>query len=295
MVPGLLLATITPVRPLGARGRDGRAAAALPLGVATGRRRRGGPWLITRGPVAGRRTTTATLNGLWGRSLHGAANSQCWLASASPTSSSSPWWGRWPGVFVACCCGRRPDPGAVRPTSCPLAEATLEHVFVPDVDDALEQAQERGLHDRDHPRRSRRPPSGWALDTVALANGPLPAVPSPTAGAPAVPVAHGSLRLLKYKMSNTTRHKSVPVRCATSLWPPSTRTRRQLPPPPSPWPRRPAARDCQTLIGRESIQSFGGIGYTWEHDVPLGPRQAGHDRRRTARWRGAALVGGRLA
>jgi alkylation response protein AidB-like acyl-CoA dehydrogenase len=27
-----------------------------------------------------------------------------------------------------------------------------------------------------------------------------------------------------------------------------------------------ASDDCQHLVGRESLQSFGGIGFTWEHD-----------------------------
>jgi len=30
-----------------------------------------------------------------------------------------------------------------------------------------------------------------------------------------------------------------------------------------------ASDDCQRLVGRESIQSFGGIGFTWEHDGHL--------------------------
>ena len=38
-----------------------------------------------------------------------------------------------------------------------------------------------------------------------------------------------------------------------------------------------ASDDCQTLIGRESIQSFGGIGYTWEHDGHLYVKRATTD------------------
>ena len=49
-----------------------------------------------------------------------------------------------------------------------------------------------------------------------------------------------------------------------------------------------ASDDCQNLVGRESIQSFGGIGFTWEHDCPP-LRQAGHHRRRALRRRGRAL------
>ena len=44
-----------------------------------------------------------------------------------------------------------------------------------------------------------------------------------------------------------------------------------------------ASDDCQTLIGRESIQSFGGIGYTWEHDAHLYVKRATTD---------GALLGG---
>ena len=30
-----------------------------------------------------------------------------------------------------------------------------------------------------------------------------------------------------------------------------------------------ASDDCQRLVCRESLQSFGGIGFTWEHDGHL--------------------------
>ena len=30
-----------------------------------------------------------------------------------------------------------------------------------------------------------------------------------------------------------------------------------------------AAGDCQRMFGKEGIQIFGGIGYTWEHDMQL--------------------------
>jgi alkylation response protein AidB-like acyl-CoA dehydrogenase len=35
-----------------------------------------------------------------------------------------------------------------------------------------------------------------------------------------------------------------------------------------------ASDDCQRLVCRESIQSFGGIGYTWEHDAHLFVKRA---------------------
>ena len=38
-----------------------------------------------------------------------------------------------------------------------------------------------------------------------------------------------------------------------------------------------ASDDCQTLICRESIQSFGGIGFTWEHDCHLYVKRATSD------------------
>lgn len=38
-----------------------------------------------------------------------------------------------------------------------------------------------------------------------------------------------------------------------------------------------ASDECQTLVGRESIQSFGGIGYTWEHDAHLYVKRATSD------------------
>ena len=39
-----------------------------------------------------------------------------------------------------------------------------------------------------------------------------------------------------------------------------------------------AARDdCQKLVGRESIQSFSGIGFTWEHDAHLYVKRATTD------------------
>ena len=44
-----------------------------------------------------------------------------------------------------------------------------------------------------------------------------------------------------------------------------------------------ASDDCQHLVGRESIQSFGGIGFTWEHDAHLFVKRAAT---------GGALFGG---
>ena len=38
-----------------------------------------------------------------------------------------------------------------------------------------------------------------------------------------------------------------------------------------------ASDDCQKLVGRESIQSFGGIGFTWEHDAHLYVKRATTD------------------
>ena len=38
-----------------------------------------------------------------------------------------------------------------------------------------------------------------------------------------------------------------------------------------------ASDDCQVLVGRESIQSFGGIGFTWEHDCHLYVKRATTD------------------
>jgi len=35
-----------------------------------------------------------------------------------------------------------------------------------------------------------------------------------------------------------------------------------------------AADDCQRLVGQDSIQTFGGIGFTWEHDVHLFVKRA---------------------
>ena len=38
-----------------------------------------------------------------------------------------------------------------------------------------------------------------------------------------------------------------------------------------------ASDDCQNLVGRGSIQSFGGIGFTWEHDADLYVKRATAD------------------
>ena len=50
-----------------------------------------------------------------------------------------------------------------------------------------------------------------------------------------------------------------------------------------------AADDCRRLVCQESIQSFGGIGFTWEHDA-RSLREAGRDRRHPARRVGGALA-----
>ena len=47
-----------------------------------------------------------------------------------------------------------------------------------------------------------------------------------------------------------------------------------------------AADDCQSFVGRESIQTFGGIGFTWEHDCHLFVKRAATD---------GALLGGAAA
>ena len=82
----------------------------------------------------------------------------------------------------------------------------------------------------------------------------------------------------------------MPVRCVTS---PSAAINEDTPTRATAVAMAKAASDdCQTLIGRESIQSFGGIGYTWEHDAHLYVKRATTDGA-LLRWGGAALVGRR--
>jgi alkylation response protein AidB-like acyl-CoA dehydrogenase len=38
-----------------------------------------------------------------------------------------------------------------------------------------------------------------------------------------------------------------------------------------------ASDDCQRLVCRDSLQSFGGIGFTWEHDAQLFIKRAETD------------------
>jgi alkylation response protein AidB-like acyl-CoA dehydrogenase len=161
----------------------------------------------------------------------------------------------------------------------PLAEAVLERVFVPN-DHALGEpgsaTSTLGIT-----RALQEATLGLALETVGTCDALFYLLLAYLKERQQFGVAIGSFQALKHKMSNMylslERARSLCYFAAAAINEdtPTRATAVAM--------AKAASDDCQTLIGRESIQSFGGIGYTWEHDAHLYVKRATTD---------GALLGG---
>jgi alkylation response protein AidB-like acyl-CoA dehydrogenase len=155
----------------------------------------------------------------------------------------------------------------------PLAEVTLDHVFVPS-DRALGEpgsaASSLGIT-----RAIQEAMIGLALETVGTCDALFQLLLAYLKDRQQFGVAIGSFQALKHKMSNMflalERARSL-CYFAIAAINEDTPTRATVVA-----MAKAAADDCQHLVGRESIQSFGGIGYTWEHDGHLYVKRAATD------------------
>ena len=164
----------------------------------------------------------------------------------------------------------------------PLADAALERVFVPQ-DRALGEpgsaASTLGIS-----RALQEATVGLALETVGTCDALFQLLLAYIKDRQQFGVPIGSFQAIKHKMSNmflaieraralcyfavAAINEDTPNRAAAVSM------------------AKAAADDCQSFVGRESIQTFGGIGFTWEHDCHLFVKRAAT---------GGALFGGAAA
>ena len=161
----------------------------------------------------------------------------------------------------------------------PLAEATLDHVFVPH-DHALGEpggvASTLGIS-----RAIQEAVLGLALESVGTCDALFQLLLAYLKERQQFGVAIGSFQALKHKMSNMflalERARSLCYFAAAAINEDAPTRAMAVA------MAKAASDDCQNLVSRESIQSFGGIGYTWEHDAHLYVKRATTD---------GALLGG---
>jgi alkylation response protein AidB-like acyl-CoA dehydrogenase len=164
----------------------------------------------------------------------------------------------------------------------PLAEATLQHVFVPH-DHALGEPGDAdstaGIS-----RAVQEATLGLALEGVGTCDALFQLLLAYLKERQQFGVAIGSFQALKHKMANMflaiERARSLCYFAAAAINE-DTPTRAT-----SVSMAKAASDDCQKLVCREAIQSFGGIGFTWEHDAHLYVKRATTD---------GALFGGAAA
>jgi alkylation response protein AidB-like acyl-CoA dehydrogenase len=155
----------------------------------------------------------------------------------------------------------------------PLAVATFDRVFVPG-DRALGEpgsaASALGVT-----RSLQEATVGLALETVGTCDALFELLLEYLKERKQFGVAIGSFQALKHKMSNMflaiERARSLCYLAVASINEdtPTRATAVSM--------AKAASDDCQRLVGRESIQSFGGIGFTWEHDAHLYVKRAASD------------------
>jgi len=161
----------------------------------------------------------------------------------------------------------------------PLADATLHHVFVPH-DSALGEpgsaASTLGIS-----RALQEATVALALETVGTCDALFQLVLAYIKDRKQFGVPIGTFQALKHKMSNMflalERARSLCYFAVAAINEntPTRGTAVSM--------AKAASDDCQNLVGRESIQSLGGIGFTWEHDGHLYVKRAAT---------GGALFGG---
>jgi acyl-CoA dehydrogenase len=155
----------------------------------------------------------------------------------------------------------------------PLADAVLEHVFIQS-DRALGEpgsaASMLGIS-----RALQEATVGLALETVGACDALFQLLLAYLKERQQFGVAIGSFQALKHKMSNMflaierARSLCYLAIAAINEDTPLRATAVSM--------AKAASDDCQHLVGRASIQSFGGIGFTWEHDAHLYVKRASTD------------------
>ena len=155
----------------------------------------------------------------------------------------------------------------------PLVEAMLQRVFVPH-DHALgepgSEASTSGIS-----RALEEATLGLALESVGTCDALFQLLLAYLKERRPFGVAIGSFQALKHKMSNMflalERARSL-CYFAVAAINEDTPTRAT-----SVSMAKAASDDCQILVCRDAIQSFGGIGFTWEHDAHLYVKRASTD------------------
>jgi alkylation response protein AidB-like acyl-CoA dehydrogenase len=190
--------------------------------------------------------------------------------------------GEGAGAFVVPAAGAGLTPVLSLDASRPLADATLDHVFVPHeraLGEPGSAASTRGIA-----RALQEATAGLALEAVGTCDALFQLLLAYLKERQQFGVAIGSFQALKHKMSNmflaVERARSLCYLAVASINEdtPDRATAVSM--------AKAASDDCQNLVGRESIQSFGGIGFTWEHDAHLYVKRAASD---------GALFGGAAA
>ncbi len=155
----------------------------------------------------------------------------------------------------------------------PLVDAVLHHVLVPGERALGKPGSAESTHGIT--RALQEATIGLALETVGTCDALFQLLLAYLKERQQFGVAIGSFQALKHKMSNmflalerarslcylavAAINEDTPIRAtAVSM-------------------AKAASDDCQKLVGRESIQSFGGIGFTWEHDAHLYVKRATTD------------------
>jgi alkylation response protein AidB-like acyl-CoA dehydrogenase len=155
----------------------------------------------------------------------------------------------------------------------PLADATLDHLFVPHERALGEPGNAMSTHGI--ARALQEATAGLALEAVGACDALFQLLLAYLKERQQFGVAIGSFQALKHKMSNMflaiERARSLCYLAVASINEdtPDRAVAVSM--------AKAASDDCQHLVGRESIQSFGGIGFTWEHDAHLYVKRAAAD------------------
>ncbi len=169
------------------------------------------------------------------------------------------------GAFVVPAAEARLTPVRSLDASRPLSTATLDRVLVPD-DRALGEpgsaASTRGVT-----RALQEATAALALETVGVCDALFQMVLSYVKDRKQFGVPIGSFQAIKHKMTNMflaiERARSLCYFAVAAIDEdtPARGTAVSM--------AKAASDDCQRMVCRDSLQSFGGIGYTWEHDGHL--------------------------
>jgi alkylation response protein AidB-like acyl-CoA dehydrogenase len=177
------------------------------------------------------------------------------------------------GAFVVPAADAGLTPVLSLDASRPLADATLGNVFVPDeraLGEPGSAASTLGIA-----RALQEATVGLALECVGTCDALFQLLLAYLKERQQFGVAIGSFQALKHKMTNMflaiERARSLCYLAVASISEdtPNRATAVSM--------AKAASDDCQNQVGRESIQSFGGIGFTWEHDAHLYVKRAATD------------------